>query len=300
MDHHAERGDLAAALAEGSQGARRGHQLALASITHTESAIDATARSLEHAITELEGSRVETSDVVSKLRDQWLQIINDLTAKKQEAWAALEAAESALDEFSITLFGRTMAGKSTLMEILIRGRGDSIGRGGQRTTRDVRVYHWRGLKVTDVPGIGDSEGTEDQERALAAARQADLVLFVITDDAPQPIEAECLARVRSFGKPIVGILNVKRGFQDQDDIADFLRAPEKIIDRDRLRDLVDQFHAFADSHHPGNRIAFVYNHLHARFLAGRTGDRQQCRALRKASQFVRVEERILDQIRRRA
>ena len=56
-------------------------------------------------------------------------------------------------EFSVVVFGRTMAGKSTLMEILTHGNGESIGKGAQRTTRDVRDYRWKGMKVTDVPGI---------------------------------------------------------------------------------------------------------------------------------------------------
>ena len=49
-----------------------------------------------------------------------------------------------LSKFSVTLFGMTMAGKSTLMEILTEGDGSSIGKGSQRTTRDVRTtVFWR-------------------------------------------------------------------------------------------------------------------------------------------------------------
>ena len=54
-------------------------------------------------------------------------MINHIEEKKQK-----------LSNFSITLFGRTMAGKSTLMEILTNGDGKSIGLGAQRTTRDIR------------------------------------------------------------------------------------------------------------------------------------------------------------------
>ena len=43
---------------------------------------------------------------------------------------------------NITLFGRTMAGKSTLMEILMHGNGDSMGKGAQRTTLYVREYKY--------------------------------------------------------------------------------------------------------------------------------------------------------------
>lgn len=54
----------------------------------------------------------------------------------------LQNLRNNLSKFSITLFGRTMAGKSTLMEILTEGDGKSIGTGAQRTIRDVRKYTW--------------------------------------------------------------------------------------------------------------------------------------------------------------
>lgn len=99
--------------------------------------------------------------------------------------------------FSITLFGRTMAGKSTLMEILTHGNGMSIGKGAQRTTRDVRTYSYNGMTITDVPGIAAFEGEEDEVVAFEAAKKSDLILFLITDDAPQASEAECLNRETS-------------------------------------------------------------------------------------------------------
>lgn len=88
-----------------------------------------------------------------------------------------------MSKFSITLFGRTMAGKSTLMEILTEGNGETIGKGAQRTTRDVRKYTWNELEITDVPGIGAFEGEDDEQLAFEAAKTADLILFLITDDA---------------------------------------------------------------------------------------------------------------------
>lgn len=78
------------------------------------------------------------------------------------------------------------------MEILIHGNGDSIGKGAQRTTLDVREYKYRGMTVTDVPGIAAFGGEDDTQTAFEAAKKADMVLFLITDDAPQPSEAECL------------------------------------------------------------------------------------------------------------
>ena len=115
-----------------------------------------------------------------------------------------------MGEFTIILYGRTMAGKSTLMEVLRHGDGSSIGKGAQRTTLDVRAYHWNGLKIFDVPGTCSFGGEKDDNLALAAAEDADLALFLLTDDAPQPYEAERLGELKKLGKPVLGIVNVKQ------------------------------------------------------------------------------------------
>ena len=134
---------------------------------------------------------------------------NDLQTDCDRIAQEIEDKRQRQATFNITLYGRTMSGKSTLMEILTKGDGKSIGNGAQRATRDVRTYKWQGLAVTDVPGIAAFGGDEDEKTALEAARQSDLVLFLITDDAPQPAEAEHLARLRRMGLPLLGICNVK-------------------------------------------------------------------------------------------
>ena len=113
--------------------------------------------------------------------------------------------------FAITLFGRTTAGKSTLMTVLTHGDGSQIGNGSQRTTRDVRTYEYHGLEVTDVPGLAAFGVLEDEVLAFETAKQGDLILFLITDDAPQRSEAEFLSRLKSLGKPIICLVNVKVG-----------------------------------------------------------------------------------------
>ena len=51
----------------------------------------------------------------------------------------LEILKEDLENFSVTLFGRTMAGKSTRMEVLTEGDVSAIGMGAQRTTREYRL-----------------------------------------------------------------------------------------------------------------------------------------------------------------
>ena len=106
-----------------------------------------------------------------------------MAAAHQTALRETESNRQRMGTFNITLFGQTMSWKSTLMEILANGEGKSIGRGAQRTTQDVREYHWNGMKVTGVPGVAAFGGNVDEDVAYGAANQADLILFLITSVA---------------------------------------------------------------------------------------------------------------------
>jgi hypothetical protein len=288
--------NLAAALQECRAAALRGYELAKQSLNQTSKAIDQLSQDLSKCLEEIEDGLVRTPEVTDELRKQLTQVVDDLKKQQHETEQAVEGRRRRFDRFSVTLFGRTMAGKSTLMEILTRGDGCSIGTGAQRTTRDVRSYYWKGLEVTDVPGVAAFGGEEDERIAFAAASQADMVLFMITDDAPQAAEAECLARIRELGKPVLGICNVKAAIDDEDDLLLFLRTPERCFEPSRINTLLDQFHAFVALLFPGMRIDFVPTHLRARFLAERGGYEKYREKLRQASRFDAVESRIVREV----
>ncbi len=208
----------------------------------------------------------------------------------------LQSLRERQKEFSVVVFGRTEAGKSTLMEILRHGDGASIGKGGQRTTRDVRDYRWQGMKITDVPGICSFDGREDDALAMEAAKAADLILFLITDDAPQAGEAEKLAELRALGKSVLGLVNVKLAL-NMDRRALALRGlRECLADTGRLDAICTQFRAYAEKHQQDwAGIPFIYTHLRAAFLGqeSRLNDAE----LYEASNFAAVEEYILSKVR---
>ncbi|MDE0025276.1 MAG: 50S ribosome-binding GTPase [Spirochaetaceae bacterium] len=283
--------DLEAALQECRRAARDGSKIAQKSLRSTKEAFDqVTIELLQNA---------GKANFLEAVSEHFRQFGSDLDARQEESRKRLEEARRGMDDFSITLFGRTMAGKSTLMEILTNGNGASIGKGAQRTTRDVRSYRWRGLKVTDVPGTSAFEGAEDERWAFDAAKDSDLVLFLITDDAPQAAEAACFARVRALGKPLIGICNVKSALEDDNDLLLFLHAPERRFDKNRLKALERQFHELAAKHSAGAAVFFVFTHLLARFMARRPEHRHHSRDLQRASRFSMVERRIVDMIVRR-
>ena len=288
--------DLAHALEQCRAAAGRGYEIAKENLRESAQAIGRVSKSLSECLKTLEDGTIRTPGIVDQLKEQMFGVISELKQLQRTSDLDLKERHKHLDSFSVSLFGRTMAGKSTLMEILIRGEGSSIGTGSQRTTRDVRTYFWNGLEITDVPGVAAFEGSEDEELAFKAASQADLILFLITDDAPQPVEAECLARVCRLGKPVLGICNVKVAIDDEDDLLLFLRSPDRFFDRKRLDQLLNQFHSFADQHIPGKRVPFVATHLRSRFLGQQPRYMRHRDELMAASRFDRIESRIVREV----
>ena len=194
--------DLSRALGECYEAARSGYELASDEKTVLDKILSSAEDKIRETAIEYKTSPCEIVGIGETLEGQLADIqgaVDDLRISFSED---LENLEKDLSKFSITLFGRTMAGKSTLMEVLTEGDGSAIGMGAQRTTRDIRRYEWNGLAVTDVPGIGAFEGEEDTRLAFDAAKTADLIVFLLTDDAPQAVEADCFRQVKDLGKPV--------------------------------------------------------------------------------------------------
>ncbi len=288
--------DLEQALIASRKTAKQGYRLAKKNLKEASSAFDEMSEEIKACLNKIEDGKVRTPEVVNGLKNQLSGILGEISSLQHSLDAELKERYKQLNVFSITLFGRTMAGKSTLMEILTEGNGESIGKGAQRTTRDVRSYSWKGLEVTDVPGVAAFEGSEDEDLAFASASKADLILFLITDDAPQPAEAECLARIRHLGKPVLGICNVKVAVDDEDDLQLFLRNPEKPFDQIRISDLLRQFRLFADQHIPGIHIPFVATHLHSRYLALKPEYKAYKKKLYWASKYKFLERKIIQEV----
>ena len=211
--------DLSEALIKCKAFAKRGYKLAKDAVSTLENVIANVSKTLQAEIKKLENKNFNDNGTNNMLAQQLSSIRSSFEILPQRLAENISALSKTA--FSITLFGRTMAGKSTLMEILTEGNGSSIGKGAQRTTRDVRTYKYENLDVTDVPGIAAFEGKDDEDTAFKAARKSDLVLFLITDDAPQASETECLNKIRALGKPVICLINVKANIDKPSDIKMF-------------------------------------------------------------------------------
>jgi predicted GTPase len=128
-----------------------------------------------------------------------------------------------LHEFNIALFGRTGAGKSSLVEALTRGDGVRVSPGHSDHTRTVDAIRWECCVLYDTPGIEgwgrpDADGGEAgtatnanlEREARDAAAIADLVVLVFDDQSQKEGEFDKVAAwVRDLGKPVIAVLNCK-------------------------------------------------------------------------------------------
>ena len=251
---------------------------------------EARARDMRDGATGV-GLRPEDDSIYQDLMD----LVNGMSQAHRASVEETRAKWERLGAFNISLFGRTMTGKSTLMEILTRGNGASIGKGAQRTTREVREYEWSGMRVVDVPGVAAMDGEFDEETAYGAAHRADLIAFLITDDTPQEVEAAHLARLQQAGRPILGICNVKRDVEEVPYLRLFLRDQDRIFDPERLGALIGQFHEMTDRY-GGQRVEFKPAHLQSRFLAEQPEYQDWRVEMELASRFGDIEDHICDEV----
>lgn len=292
--------DLTEILKECQSYASVGYKIASSQYKNLNTTLSNAASRINETLIDFNSSPCYVSSATDLLSQQLIDIesaFNNLSFAFKED---LENLRENLSKFSMTLFGRTMAGKSTLMEILTNGDGLSIGNGAQRTTRDVRQYNWNGLEITDVPGIGAFEGEDDEQIAFEAAKKADLILFLITDDAPQAAEAECFGRIMDLGKPVICIMNVKASAPEGKSIKLLTRDIEKRFDMERLNEIRKQFMSYSKQlGQDWGYVPFVYVHLKSAFMPQNTEDPQVKDTLHKVSRIDFLKKKIVEQVRER-
>ena len=262
--------DLSRALSECHEAARNGYKLASDEKAVLDDILSNAEEKVRETALEYKMSPCEVVGIGETLEDQLAGIQDSIDDLRIAFSQDLDELEKDLDKFSVTLFGRTMAGKSTLMEVLTEGDGSAIGMGAQRTTRDIRRYEWNGLAVTDVPGIGAFEGEEDTRLAFDAAKTADLIVFLLTDDAPQAVEADCFRQVKDLGKPVIVIMNVKVSIDSGKSMKLIERDMNRAFDYSRIEQIRNQFCKFAEPFgQDWSSVPFVAAHLKAAYEAVR-------------------------------
>lgn len=167
---------------------------------------------LEHTrdLLALEAASSSVDDEVQELLRVVLQDVDESMDRLVQRTAQFQRVlRERPERLVVAFFGRTMAGKSTLVETLTGGTGEAIGVGAQRTTRQTRYCDWGDVVLLDTPGIGAFRGEKDARVAREDVRDADLVVFVLTDDSIQEETFHGLEHVRDENKPVLFVLNVK-------------------------------------------------------------------------------------------
>jgi GTP-binding protein EngB required for normal cell division len=181
------------------------------------------------------------------------------------------------DLYHVMLFGRTMAGKSTIREAITRGDGSTIGKGAQRTTRDVREYTWNKLKIVDTPGFGAFGGEEDTQVAREVLERVDTVLFMLNSDSIQETTFEELEHIRRLNKPVMFVLNVKKDLENVGNRRRALRDPAKYVYKeDDLAEHVRRLEQLMQraGMNPAH-VRIIPIHAQAAFLSTRSADEER-------------------------
>ncbi|HAD79388.1 MAG TPA: GTPase, partial [Flavobacteriaceae bacterium] len=151
---------------------------------------------------------------------------DDILKSIQINTEVLEKKKYTIDYFSIAFLGRTKAGKSTFHKVITGEETDDVGVGKLRTTRYNRVFNWENIRVIDTPGIGAPGGKEDTDIARSIIDEADLVCYLVTNDAIQETEFNFLTELKDKNKPIFIILNYKENIEHPKRLERFLKNPK--------------------------------------------------------------------------
>ncbi|WP_158249066.1 GTPase [Mycobacterium sp. ENV421] len=126
----------------------------------------------------------------------------------------LSEQRDVLSTFNVVFFGRTGAGKSTLMSAFGGLDGRDVSPGDSDWTTKVRSVDWRGCRLYDTPGINGwgrrKSRAELEATAQRAVEIADVVLLCFDSQSQQASEFSKVADwVRHYGKPTIAVLNIR-------------------------------------------------------------------------------------------
>ncbi len=278
-------------LSECGKASQEGYDLANGYLKKVSWSIKDSQKVIKDCIDDFSRSKTTDDEIIANVKKQLDEVQVEFGKAYTETLRRVEEKRSQTANFNVTVFGRTEAGKSTLMEILTHGDGATMGTGSQRTTRDVKRYTWNGLTVTDVPGIEAFGGQEDEAIADGAAVYADLILFLVSTSNPGTEEAEWYRRLQENDKPIICVFNYFQAIRDGGSQALRDRAIRKIegMKSDQgLNEAIDQFKKFLG----GQNIEYVIVHLLSKFL----GSRQKDNNLERVSNFDELERLIIKRV----
>lgn len=226
----------------------------LAELEGLEAELDRTILDFEAIQTELNYKQAQNSlqNLVNNL---------DLTVREQRGLETeIKDLQMMLNKLEnqvvhIAVFGMVGRGKSSLLNALLgqtlfeTGPIHGVTRSSQRASWWVNPESLQGseeeilrvslrgsgnsrIELIDTPGIDEVNGETREQLARQVAKQADLILFVVSGDITK-VEYQALSDLRQASKPMLLVFNKIDQYPDADRIAIY----EKIRD-DRVRELL--------------------------------------------------------------
>ena len=214
-----------------------------------------TCRNTVDAVREYKkGLSLETglSASVAKTVECFVDMLNsEVVEQTNRELLSLEQKKRTISDFTISLIGRTKAGKSTLHAILTQQGKNRIGIGKQRTTRFNWVYQWNLLRIIDTPGIGSAEaaGRKDEEIAESVLGESDIICFVVADDSILKDILEFIEKIALLNKPVIILLNHKENIEPDVKFRRHISAPKQWLadeGESSLRGHVNRIRKYAD------------------------------------------------------
>jgi 50S ribosome-binding GTPase len=209
--------------------AQRAHD-AFTNQTHDEAQARAVA---EEGLAGLRDS-LEGMFVVGEHTRESVGVLEDM---RRDALAHIGLAQRQLDSLRerpsalrVSLFGRTKAGKSTIWSA-VTGERAALSAGRQNTTEEPRPWERRGLRLIDQPGVAGARRPDLEKLAWEGTTDADLILFVLTEDKLLEVDQEHMRRLADFSVPLVCVINVK---QAEVRTQDFVRDDSLVFDPGEL------------------------------------------------------------------
>lgn len=144
-----------------------------------------------------------------KVAYQFIALVNEASPKIKELF---KRQQKELSTFKIVLFGRTGAGKSTLIEAFVGGNGDTVSLGDSDWTTQVAPKKWNSCVFVDTPGVGGwgrvNSREELEQKAQYAVETADLVLLCFDSQNHTAYEFKKVADwIQKYGKPVIVVFN---------------------------------------------------------------------------------------------
>ena len=197
-------------------------------INHLNSKLSSKIKEIEKNLEIIERNKrndKESSEIISFVQELESKIKNSILKELSNNLEVLKKKERTIDYFTIAFMGRTKAGKSTFHKVITGEETDDIGVGKLRTTRFNRVFNWENIRIIDTPGIGAPGGKADTDTARSIVDEADLICYVVTNDAIQETEFNFLSELKDRSKPMFIILNIKENLENTARLQRFIKNP---------------------------------------------------------------------------